>query len=94
MRDTKLPQMGLELAQLLKDKREIWHFDATSHVDINYTVTILSQASQLSWESFGTCNRILWDKTPREADFISRLKNLDVAVHSICISSLGFTFRE
>ena len=44
MRDIKLPQVGLELARLLRTKHKFVCFDVTSRVDIECAGSSLCQA--------------------------------------------------
>ena len=74
MRDIKLPLMGLETAWLLTTKRKIVYFDVTSRVNIDCARSSLCQAHQLSRENIGREIRGLWDRVPREIEFISQIE--------------------
>ena len=75
MRDIKLLQMGLGLAQLLPTRHKFVCFRVTSHVDIDCARSSLCQARYSSvmraseWKSEG-CGLGLG----RETDFISLIK--------------------
>ena len=74
MRDIKLPQVGLELARLLKTRHKFVCFNVTSRADIDCVRSSLCQARHLSWESIETEIRGSWVRVPRETDFVSRIE--------------------
>ena len=69
MRNIKLPQVGLELAQLLTTRHNVMCFDVTSRVDIACARSSLCQARYRIRKSLGTEIRGLWDRVPRETNF-------------------------